>query len=126
VPEVVRALSSARVLTMEFIDGAGVTDLQALRRMGADPGRLSQLINETFSEMIFIHGYVHCDPHAANMLVRRRVSPAGWLPACAQGVGWGVGGGGGARWPTAPCIPPARNGVRWGQWRWGACCCPTR
>lgn len=27
-------------------------------------------ISEAFAEMIFRHGFVHCDPHAANMLVR--------------------------------------------------------
>ena len=35
------------------------------------PGELARLISETFCEMMFIHGYVHCDPHAANMLVRK-------------------------------------------------------
>ena len=35
------------------------------------PGELAKLISETFSEMIFTHGHVHCDPHAANMLVRK-------------------------------------------------------
>ena len=27
-------------------------------------------ISETFAEMIFHHGFVHCDPHAANMMLR--------------------------------------------------------
>lgn len=27
-------------------------------------------ISQTFAEMIFRHGFVHCDPHAANMMVR--------------------------------------------------------
>ena len=35
------------------------------------PGELAKLISEVFSEMIFTFGHVHCDPHAANMLVRR-------------------------------------------------------
>lgn len=34
----------------------------------------SPQVAETFNEMIFAHGYVHCDPHAANMLVRKVVS----------------------------------------------------
>lgn len=29
------------------------------------------MIAETFADMIFRSGDVHCDPHAANMLVRR-------------------------------------------------------
>jgi len=27
-------------------------------------------VSEAFAEMIFKHGFVHCDPHAANLLVR--------------------------------------------------------
>jgi aarF domain-containing kinase len=58
---------------MEFIDGVGVTDKDALARLGIAPRSLAQLVAETFNEMIFIHGDVHCDPHAANM-----VSRGGW------------------------------------------------
>lgn len=27
-------------------------------------------VSQTFAEMMFKHGFVHCDPHAANLLVR--------------------------------------------------------
>lgn len=27
-------------------------------------------VTQAFAEMIFKHGFVHCDPHAANMMVR--------------------------------------------------------
>lgn len=37
---------------------------------------MAQLVATTFADMIFIHGDVHCDPHAANMLVRRAPAPA--------------------------------------------------
>ncbi len=33
-------------------------------------------VSETFAEMIFRHGFVHCDPHAANMLLRLK---EGWF-----------------------------------------------
>ncbi|WIA33107.1 hypothetical protein OEZ86_006260 [Tetradesmus obliquus] len=75
VPAVYPQLTSARVLTMEFIEGVQVTDRPGLARLGIAPGALAQLVSQTFNEMIFIHGDVHCDPHAANLLVRR--GPAG-------------------------------------------------
>lgn len=25
-----------------------------------------------YSEMVFVHGFVHCDPHPGNVLVRKR------------------------------------------------------
>jgi predicted unusual protein kinase regulating ubiquinone biosynthesis (AarF/ABC1/UbiB family) len=53
---------------MEFIDGVQVTDRPGLQRLGIAPGALAQLVSQTFNEMIFIHGDVHCDPHAANLV----------------------------------------------------------
>ncbi|KAG2446176.1 hypothetical protein HXX76_000769 [Chlamydomonas incerta] len=72
VPAVDYRTCSPRILTMEFIDGVGVTDVAALKRLGVSPREVSLLVAETFNEMIFTHGYVHCDPHAANMLVRKK------------------------------------------------------
>ncbi|GIL72531.1 hypothetical protein Vretimale_4271 [Volvox reticuliferus] len=71
VPQIDYRTSSNRILTMEFIDGVGVTDTTALARLGLSRREVMMLVAETFNEMIFAHGYVHCDPHAANMLVRK-------------------------------------------------------
>ncbi|GIL99023.1 hypothetical protein Vretimale_4271 [Volvox reticuliferus] len=76
VPQIDYRTSSNRILTMEFIDGVGVTDTTALARLGLSRREVMMLVAETFNEMIFAHGYVHCDPHAANMLVRKVVSGA--------------------------------------------------
>ncbi|GBF89209.1 hypothetical protein Rsub_01926 [Raphidocelis subcapitata] len=70
IPETHPRLSSRRVLTMEFISGARVTDAPALAALGVPRPRVAALVSEAFNEMIFVHGDVHCDPHAANMLVR--------------------------------------------------------
>lgn len=48
-------------------------DLAALRRLGVRPSQLSRTISEIFAEMIFMFGDVHCDPHAANLLIRKKV-----------------------------------------------------
>eukprot|EP00955_Chlamydomonas_euryale_P031500 330937-Chlamydomonas_euryale.AAC.8 len=71
-------LTSRRVLTMEFIDAVSVADSTAVRAAGHDAGKLASLISETFSEMIFVHGHVHCDPHAANLMVRFDERRRGW------------------------------------------------
>nr|GFA28232.1 hypothetical protein [Tanacetum cinerariifolium] len=34
-------------------------------------------VSRTFAEMMFKHGFVHCDPHAANLLVRTMPSKRG-------------------------------------------------
>ena len=71
VPTVVHALSSARMLTMEFVDGVKVDDLDGLSASGVRPSELAPLLSDVFSAMIFEHGHVHCDPHPGNLLARR-------------------------------------------------------
>lgn len=70
IPKVYWNLSTSRLLTMEFIDGVGVTDVDAIKRLGIRPSDVAKLISQAFAEMIFKHGFVHCDPHAANMMVQ--------------------------------------------------------
>jgi len=72
VPRIHWPLTSQRVLTMERMDGCIVTDVQSLEKMGIDKKEVSSLLSQVFSEMIFMHGWVHCDPHAGNVLVQRR------------------------------------------------------
>ncbi|GAB4831940.1 hypothetical protein Ancab_005955 [Ancistrocladus abbreviatus] len=69
-PMVYWNLSTSKLLIMEFIDGAQVSDLKHIKELGLQPYEVSRLVSQAFSEMIFKHGFVHCDPHAANLLVR--------------------------------------------------------
>ncbi|KAK9283412.1 hypothetical protein L1049_011654 [Liquidambar formosana] len=69
-PRVHWNLSTSKLLTMEFIDGAQVNDVKTIRKLGIRPDEVSRLVSQAFAEMMFKHGFVHCDPHAANLLVR--------------------------------------------------------
>eukprot|EP00899_Mesostigma_viride_P010575 jgi/Mesvir1/19519/Mv06895-RA.2 len=70
VPKMFPQLSCSTVLTMEFVEGAPLTDTAAIRRMGLDPAEVADLLSAAFARMIFRHGFVHCDPHEANLLIR--------------------------------------------------------
>ncbi|XP_057523186.1 putative ABC1 protein At2g40090 [Amaranthus tricolor] len=70
VPLVYWNLSTSKLLTMEFMDGVQVNDVKGIQKMGIQPSDVSRLLSEAFAEMIYKHGFVHCDPHAANLLVR--------------------------------------------------------
>ena len=73
VPEVVREFTSKRVLTTAFVDDmTRCNDVAALRRAGFDPRRVGAALASVFSEMVFVHGHVHGDPHAGNVYVRER------------------------------------------------------
>lgn len=69
-PKVHWSLSTTKLLTMEFMDGAQINDVTSIKRLGLPPHEVAKLVSETFAEMMFKHGFVHCDPHAANLLVR--------------------------------------------------------
>ncbi|KAF1870413.1 hypothetical protein Lal_00003619 [Lupinus albus] len=69
-PKVYWNLSTSKLLTMEFMDGVHVNDVKTIQKLGINPHELSILVSQTFAEMMFKHGFVHCDPHAANLLVR--------------------------------------------------------
>ena len=71
VPQIDHSKSSHRVLTMEYIDGVKVVDIDGLKKIGAAPADVARLISQTFNEMIFRFGDIHADPHAANMLIRK-------------------------------------------------------
>lgn len=69
-PEINWSLTSNRIITMEYIDGAKANDVQALQARGLDVVAVATLLADLFSIMIFEHGFVHCDPHPGNILVR--------------------------------------------------------
>ena len=70
IPKIMWKQTTSRVLTMEFCPGAKVTDLDYLHRHGIDPYQVSNRLMKAFSEMIFLHGFIHCDPHPGNVFVR--------------------------------------------------------
>jgi len=70
IPEIIDQFSSRKILTMKFEEGVRVDDLAALRSLKIDPVSVSKHLISLFSEMMFIKGFVHCDPHPGNIFVR--------------------------------------------------------
>ena len=70
VPQVHGELSSTRVLTMSFEEGVSVTDVAGIARLRLPPRAVARQLSECFCGMIFEGGFVHCDPHPGNVLVR--------------------------------------------------------
>lgn len=69
-PRIVWPLTGPRVLTMEFVRGFKPNDLGALRAHGVAPEAVVALLGRVFHEQVFSHGFVHCDPHPGNVLLR--------------------------------------------------------
>nr|XP_020471382.1 uncharacterized aarF domain-containing protein kinase 1 isoform X2 [Monopterus albus] len=64
-------LSTKRILTMEFVDGGQVNDRDYMKKHSISVNEISENLGKLYSEMIFVHGFVHCDPHPGNVLVRK-------------------------------------------------------
>ncbi|KAI9157862.1 hypothetical protein LWI28_029273 [Acer negundo] len=69
VPQVFWDFTTSQVLTMEFCQGCKVDDLKVLKEIKVNPIKVAKALVEVFAEMIFIHGFVHGDPHPGNILV---------------------------------------------------------
>jgi ubiquinone biosynthesis protein len=69
IPRVYWSYTRPRVLTLEYIEGTQLADLDTLDYGPEDRMRLAQVLTEAWMTMIFRHGFFHGDPHPANVLV---------------------------------------------------------
>jgi ubiquinone biosynthesis protein len=69
VPRVYWSYASQRVLTLEYLDGVQLADLELDAWTVEQRRRLAYVIADTWLTMIFKHGFFHGDPHPANILV---------------------------------------------------------
>jgi ubiquinone biosynthesis protein len=68
VPKVYWTYTRERVLTLEFLDGIQLADLPLDAPLD-QRRRLAFLLTDAWMQMIFRHGFLHGDPHPANILV---------------------------------------------------------
>jgi ubiquinone biosynthesis protein len=69
IPYVYSQLSTSRVLTIEFIHGVKVTNLEAIEAAGFDRKLLAEATLRSLSKQLFIDGFFHADPHPGNVFV---------------------------------------------------------
>ena len=68
VPAIYRDATSRRVLTMEWIDGVKLTNLDAVRELGIDPDDMVEVGVNCSLQQLLEHGFFHADPHPGNLL----------------------------------------------------------
>ena len=69
VPRIYWERSSRRVLTMDYLDGIKITDLEALRAAGVDSTQVAESLIDVYNFMVLRHGIFHADPHPGNLFV---------------------------------------------------------
>ena len=68
VPRIFHQATSRRVLTMEWIDGVKLTNLEAVRAIGVDPDDMVEVGVNCSLQQLLEHGFFHADPHPGNLL----------------------------------------------------------
>ncbi len=69
VPNIYWEATTSKVLTMDFIHGTKVTDLEGLRARKVSPGKVNRLLIKTYLKQLLEDGFFHADPHPGNLLV---------------------------------------------------------
>jgi ubiquinone biosynthesis protein len=71
VPRVYWTYTRARVLTLEYIEGRQLADIDEAGYTMEERKRLAEVTTEAWMTMVFRDGFFHGDPHPANILVIR-------------------------------------------------------
>jgi ubiquinone biosynthesis protein len=85
VPKVYWTYTRARVLTLEWLDGTQLADVDLLPLTVDERRDLAYRVTETWMAMIFRHGFFHGDPHPANILVLEEAGAIGLVDFGAVG-----------------------------------------
>ncbi|WP_146417378.1 ABC1 kinase family protein [Haloarcula hispanica] len=70
IPDIVESHSTDRVLTMTYLDGVKIDDVERLDELGIDRPALVRRLEEVYIQMIVEDGLFHADPHPGNLAVQ--------------------------------------------------------
>src|SRR3954468_13053395 len=69
VPLPIKDYSTRRVLTMERVEGAKITEIGPLARLEVDTGMLAEELFRAYLKQILVDGVFHSDPHPGNVFL---------------------------------------------------------
>jgi len=70
IPRLYRDYCTRRVLVTEWIDAVKMIEVERIKRE-FDPKAAMQTLMEAYGEGLFSKGFVHADPHPANVMIRK-------------------------------------------------------
>ncbi|XP_037946075.1 uncharacterized aarF domain-containing protein kinase 5 [Teleopsis dalmanni] len=71
IPKVYWKYTTTRVLTLEWMNGFKISDMEQIRRNKMDLRDIDMKLFKMFAEQIFKTGFVHADPHPGNIFIRK-------------------------------------------------------
>jgi predicted unusual protein kinase regulating ubiquinone biosynthesis (AarF/ABC1/UbiB family) len=69
IPNVIPERTSKHVLTLEYIPGIKITDIEKLEAIGINREKLVTRVHHVFFKMLLRHSIFHADPHPGNISV---------------------------------------------------------
>ena len=72
IPKIFWQYSGDKVLTMEFMEGCRVDDVETIRSYGVDPVTIADAGFHAYIHQIFVDGFYHADPHSGNLRVSQK------------------------------------------------------
>jgi len=79
IPRIYPELSTSRVLTMEFIEGVKISDIEAIEAAGLEREIVARNALRAVIKQLLIDGFFHADPHPGNVLVNLRTGEITFL-----------------------------------------------
>lgn len=70
IPGVLETHSTSRVLTMEYVPGTKINDVDELDELSVDRTALAETLQNSYLQMIIDDGVFHADPHPGNLAVQ--------------------------------------------------------
>jgi predicted unusual protein kinase regulating ubiquinone biosynthesis (AarF/ABC1/UbiB family) len=70
IPRVYAESSTRRVLIMENVADIHIGDLEAITRAGISRKEVARCLFDTYLKQIFLHNFVHADPHPGNLFIQ--------------------------------------------------------
>jgi predicted unusual protein kinase regulating ubiquinone biosynthesis (AarF/ABC1/UbiB family) len=67
IPKFYPELTSEQVVTMEYVPGIKINDIEKIEAAGIDRELLSKRSAEAYLTQVCRHGFFHCDPHPGNV-----------------------------------------------------------
>ena len=68
-PTTVWERTSRRVLTLSDVSAIKISDVESLIEAGINPNQVAAELARVTFEQIFVHGFIHADPHPGNIFV---------------------------------------------------------
>jgi predicted unusual protein kinase regulating ubiquinone biosynthesis (AarF/ABC1/UbiB family) len=78
VPRVYAENSTRCVLVMENVASIKISDYEAIESAGISREEVAQCLFQTYLDQVFVHNFVHADPHPGNLFVQPLTLASDW------------------------------------------------